>query len=66
MMKLNKRVGSAVAVVGALAAGGMSAANAAYDTSAITASLADIGTVGLAVFGVYVAVHAIKWIRRSL
>lgn len=66
MKTMFKRVCGPVAAVGALALGGMSAANAAYDTTAITASLTDIATVGLAVFGVFVALHTIKWIRRTL
>lgn len=36
------------------------------DVSAITATLADVATVGTAVFGVYVAIKAVKFIRRAL
>lgn len=32
----------------------------------IGATIAPIGLVGLAVFGVYLAVHGYKWIRRAL
>ncbi|WP_301103117.1 major capsid protein [Propionivibrio sp.] len=36
------------------------------DVSAITAILPDIATVGATVFGVYVAIKAVKFVRRAL
>lgn len=39
---------------------------AAADVTAITATLTDIATVGTAVFGVYVAIKAVKFVRRAL
>jgi hypothetical protein len=41
-------------------------ANAAVDTSAITAALTDVGLAGTAVLSVYVGVKAFKWIRAAL
>jgi hypothetical protein len=42
------------------------AAFADVDTTALTATLTDIATVAAAVFGVYVAIKASKFIRRAL
>lgn len=39
---------------------------AAVDVSAITAASADVALVAAAVFGVYVAIKATKFIRRAL
>lgn len=39
---------------------------AAVDVSAITDSAADVAVVAAAVFGVYVAIKATKFIRRAL
>lgn len=41
-------------------------ANAAADTSAITAAAADVAIVGGAVFAVYVGVKVFKWMNRAL
>jgi Bacteriophage coat protein B. len=41
-------------------------ANAAVDTSSITAALVDVGLAGTAVLSVYVGVKAFKWIRAAL
>lgn len=41
-------------------------ANAATDVTAITAAVTDVGVVATAVFGVYVAIKAAKFIRRAL
>lgn len=41
-------------------------AMAAVDVTAITAVLPDIAIVGTAVFGVYVAIKATKFVRRAL
>lgn len=46
--------------------GAAGAANAAVDVTAITASGADIATVGAAVFAVAVGIKLYKWIRRAL
>ena len=54
---------------GALTVVGLGAAvsaHAAVDVSAITDTMTDIAAVGAAVFAVYVAVKAIKLIRRAL
>lgn len=57
-------------VVGALALTGAISANAAMDTTAITASiteaLAAIAVVGAAVMGVHVAVKAYRWVRAAM
>ena len=42
------------------------AAQAAVDTSAITAGATDIGLVGVAVFAVLVGIKVIKWLRKAL
>lgn len=46
------------------------AAGAAVDvtdvTGTITAQLASIGTIGVAVLGVVVAIAAYKWVRRAI
>jgi hypothetical protein len=39
---------------------------AAVDVTAITGVATDVATVGAAVFGIYVAVKAIKLIRKAL
>lgn len=39
---------------------------AAVDVTAITGAVADVGVVATAVFGVYVAIKAAKFIRRAL
>lgn len=39
---------------------------AAIDVAPITAASTDIAAVGVAVFGVFVAIHLVKWIRRAL
>ncbi|WP_374676442.1 major capsid protein [Ideonella sp.] len=44
---------------------GMSAANAAVDTAAITAAGADVALVGAAVFAVIIGVKVWKWIRAA-
>jgi len=36
------------------------------DISAITAILPDVAAIGTAIFGVYVAIKAIKLVRRAL
>lgn len=41
-------------------------AMAAVDTTAITDTVTDVAAVGTAVFGVLVAVKAIKLVRRAL
>ena len=41
-------------------------AMAAQDVTAITGAAADVGLVAAAVFGVYVAIKATKFIRRAL
>ena len=43
-----------------------SAYAAAVDVTPITATLSDIAIVGTAVFGVYVAIKATKFVRRAL
>ena len=46
-----------------------SVANAAVPadvTTAITAAVTDVGTVGAAILGVIVAIMAFKWLRRAL
>lgn len=54
---------AAVATASALALG---AANAAADTSSLTAVSTDIAAVGTAVFAVIVGIKGIKWVRRAL
>lgn len=39
---------------------------AAVDVTAITGVLTDVGVVAAAVFGVYVAIKATKFVRRAL
>ena len=41
-------------------------AMAAVDVTAITGAATDVGLVAAAVFGVYVAIKATKFIRRAL
>lgn len=41
-------------------------AHAAVDVTAITAVATDVAAVGAAVFGIYVAIKAVKLVRRSL
>lgn len=41
-------------------------ANAAQDTSAVTGAITDIAAVGVAVFGVVIAIKLTKWVRRAL
>lgn len=41
-------------------------ASAAVVITPITDVLADVATVGTAVFGVYVAIKAVKFVRRAL
>ena len=59
-----KAAGKAVVVGVGIAANGAYATG--LDVTAITAALTDIATVGTAVFGVYVAIKLIKWLRRAL
>lgn len=61
---MSKFTNRAFVAAGALAVAG--AANAAYDTSAITAAGADVAAVGAAVFVVMVGIKVIKWVRRAL
>lgn len=64
-MQMNKRFSVLVpASIGALIASGT--ASAAADVTAITAVVADVGLVAAAVFGVFVAIKAAKFIRRAL
>jgi hypothetical protein len=67
-----KRIGKGVAlafsgvgalVVGAAAKADTSAVAAAIQTQA-TSSAADVGTAGVAIMGVVVAIAAVAWIRR--
>lgn len=51
---------------GATLAGLSSFAVAAPDVTAITAVVTDVATVAAAVFGVFVAIKAAKFIRRAL
>ena len=53
-------------LAGLAAASTVGVANAVYDTSAVTSSVADIAAVGTAVFAVYVAIKVAKWVRRAL
>lgn len=54
-------------VVSSLLAGLLPAvSHAAVDVTAITAASADVAIVAAAVFGVYVAIRAAKFIRRAL
>jgi phage tail sheath gpL-like len=39
---------------------------AAIDTTAIEAAATDVGVIGLAVFGIMVAIAVWKWVRRTL
>lgn len=57
-----KKIGGVV--VGCIST--VSAFAAGPDVSAITAAGADVATVGAAVFGIYVAIKAVKFIRRAL
>jgi hypothetical protein len=41
-------------------------ASAAVDLTAVTGALGDVGLMGAAVLGVYVAAKAFKWIRSSM
>lgn len=41
-------------------------ASAAVDVTAITAVAVDVAAVGAAVFGIFVAIKAIKLVRRAL
>ena len=41
-------------------------ANAAVDTTSLTAASTDITSVGVAVFAVIVGIKGIKWVRRAL
>lgn len=67
-----KRIGKSVAIaftgVGALVAASAASAQATSVASAITtqaaSSVTDIGTAGVAIMGVVVAIAAISWIRR--
>ena len=43
-----------------------SSAHAEVDVSAITGVLTDVGVVAAAIFGVFVAIKASKFIRRAL
>lgn len=65
-MKLTKYFNSRTALVAAAASAVSALASASVDVAPITAALTDIGIVAVAVFGVFVAVHAGKWIRRML
>lgn len=56
-----KKIGSAVVALAPFAAFA-----AGPDITPITATLTDIATVGGAVFGVYVAIKAVKFVRRAL
>lgn len=65
LMQMNKRLSLLVpATIGGLIASGT--ASAAADVTAITAVVADVGVVAAAVFGVFVAIKAAKFIRRAL
>lgn len=55
-----KKIGSAVVALAPLSA------FAAVDVTAITAASGDVAIVAAAVFGVYVAIKATKFIRRAL
>lgn len=52
--------------VGLLAGLVPAVSHAAVDVTAITAASADVAIVAAAVFGVYVAIRAAKFIRRAL
>lgn len=60
-MKYGQRVayGAAIGLVA-------SQAQAAVDVTAITGVLADVAAVGAAIFGVFVAIKAVKIIRAAL
>ena len=64
-MTINKRCSVLVlaSIAGLLASG---TASAAADVTAITAVITDVGLVAAAVFGVFVAIKATKFIRRAL
>lgn len=61
-MKMTEKLlgGSALALVLA------TSAHAAVDVTPITGVLTDVGVVAAAVFGVFVAIKAAKFIRRAL
>lgn len=61
----NKAKQAVVVAIGAAAAV-PAMVQAAVDVTAITATYTDIGAVGVAVFGAYVAVKATKLVRRAL
>ena len=62
--KLRRQLLAAGASVTGLVASGT--ASAAADVTAITSVITDVGLVAAAVFGVFVAIKAAKFIRRAL
>lgn len=63
---LKNKAKQAVAVATGALAAVPAMAQAAVDVTAITATNTDIVAVGAAVFGAYVAVKAVKLVRRAL
>ncbi len=63
---VKRHLTSVKTVVVAAVAGAAVHANAAIETTAITAAAADVATVGGAVFAVYVGAKVFKWVRTAL
>lgn len=63
---MKKIIGGAAALVGSVGAMAQTSGGTSVDTSSITAALTTVGTVGTAVFAVYVGVRVFKWIRSAL
>lgn len=69
MQKIRQKAilaGKALGLTGAALLAFVNNAMAAADVTAITGVLTDVATVAAAVFGVYVAIKAAKFIRRAL
>ena len=64
---MNKQIKRGLVAVGALVVTAAAHADAATpDTTAITSAATTVGTIGAAVFLVYVGVKVFKWARSAL
>ncbi len=61
-----KKMATKVVLIGGVMVSMVESAFATVDVTPITNVLPDVATVGTAVFGVAVAIYAIKVIRRAL